>query len=67
MTEYGLRAWIVECFSCHARFQLQVPAGLTTMIAVRLAQCPVCGKAPELHDPRNQLEDAHKILRLRTL
>jgi hypothetical protein len=68
MSEQGLRVWIVECCKCHLRFQLQVPAGLTTMAAVRFAQCPACGNTPELHgaDLFAQ-EEAHKILRLRTL
>ena len=69
MNEQGLRVWIVECFKCHLRFQLQVPAGLTTMAAVRLAQCQACGNTPEVQDPNNLLaqEQVHKILRLRTL
>jgi hypothetical protein len=69
LTEEGLRVWIVECFKCHLRFQLQVPAGLTTMAAVRLAQCPTCGSTPKVNGPDDLFgeEEAHKILRLRTL
>jgi hypothetical protein len=69
LTEEGLRAWIVECFKCHLRFQLQVPAGLSTTAAVRIAQCPLCGHAPKVNDPDDLFgqEEAHKILRLRTL